>query len=108
MDVMIGSLPDRKNLEQGQIYMLRDSSSEGNVCTWQNVIDARSKNWNVLYWNTDYWEWVPYSGSGVPTAITTAEADNDGDAPRYDMSGQRVGRDYKGVVIVNGKKKVVK
>ncbi|MBR2102339.1 MAG: leucine-rich repeat domain-containing protein [Prevotella sp.] len=108
MDVMIGSLPDRKNLEQGQISMLTDFNSEGNVCTWQNVRDARSKNWNVLYWNTDYGEWVPYSGSGVPTAITTAEADNDGDAPRYNMSGQRVGHDYKGVVIVNGKKKVVK
>ena len=107
MDVMIGSLPDRKNLEQGQIYMLRDSSSEGNVCTWQNVRDARSKNWNV--WIYDWTEgWIPYSGSGVSTAITTAEADDDGDAPRYDMSGQRVGRDYKGVVIVNGKKKVVK
>ena len=107
MDVMINSLPDRKNLEQGTLYMLRDISSEGNICTWQNVRDARSKNWNVLYCNTD-WQWVPYSGSGVPTAISTTEADNDGDAPRYNMSGQRVGRDYKGVVIVNGKKKVVK
>ena len=37
-----------------------------------------------------------------------AEADVDDDAPRYNMSGQRVGNDYKGVVIVNGKKKVVR
>ena len=36
------------------------------------------------------------------------EADVDDDAPRYNMNGQRVGNDYKGVVIVNGKKKVIK
>ena len=47
-----------------------------------------------------------YEGSsiGAPTDIRTAETDMDDDAPRYNLSGQRVGRDYKGVVIVNGKK----
>ncbi len=107
MDVMIGSLPDRKDLSDGQLYMINGSYGDENDCTWQNVKDAQSKNWIVWIYN---WTegWIPYSGSGVPTAISTAEADNDDDAPRYDMSGQRVGRDYKGVVIVNGKKKVVK
>ena len=32
----------------------------------------------------------------------------DDDAPRYNLSGQRVGPDYKGVVIINGKKKLMK
>ena len=32
----------------------------------------------------------------------------DQNAPRYNMSGQRVGKDYKGIVIVNGKKVVRK
>ena len=107
MDVMIGSLPDRKDLSDGQLYMINGSYGDENDCTWQNVKDAQSKNWIVWIYN---WTegWIPYSGSGVPTAIGTTEADNDGDAPRYNMSGQRVGRDYKGVVIVNGKKKVVK
>lgn len=36
--------------------------------------------------------------------IHVAEADN----PRYDTNEQYVGNDYKGVVIVNGKKKVIK
>lgn len=107
MDVLIGSLPDRKELSQGNLYLIYEVYGDNNVCTWQNVKDAKSKNWIVLSYNWN-WEWAPYSGSGVPTTISTAETDNDGDAPRYNMSGQRVGRDYKGVVIVNGKKKVVK
>ena len=39
----------------------------------------------------------------VTTATKTAE-----DAVRYNLSGQRVGNDYKGLVIVNGKKVIVK
>lgn len=107
MDVLIGSLPDRKELSQGNLYLIYEVYGDNNVCTWQNVKDAKSKNWIVLSYNWN-WEWAPYSGSGVPTAISTAETDNDSDAQRYNMSGQRVSRDYKGVVIVNGKKKVVK
>jgi hypothetical protein len=35
-------------------------------------------------------------------AISTK--DDDTNAPRYNLSGQRVGKDYHGVVIVKGKK----
>lgn len=41
--------------------------------------------------------------------INAATADAiDNDAPRFNMQGQRVGSDYKGIVIVNGKKVRVK
>ena len=45
----------------------------------------------------------------VPTGINniTTEA-ADADAPVYNLSGQRVGKNAKGVLIKNGKKYVVK
>ena len=46
----------------------------------------------------------PYPATDTPTDIRMVETDVDEDAPRYNLSGQRVGRDYKGVVIKKGKK----
>lgn len=48
--------------------------------------------------------------SGTVTGIDgiTADDESTSDAPRYNISGQRVGKTFKGVVIQNGKKKVVK
>ncbi len=76
--------------------------NENNVLTWKNVKDANRKNWNIFLRHTDGSSTL-YTGD-VPTDISTAETDIDGNAPRYNLSGQRVGHDYKGVVIVNGKK----
>ena len=46
---------------------------------------------------------------GTPTAITTIKADSRRDDNAvYNLAGQRVGKDYKGVVIRGGKKYVVK
>ena len=107
MDVFVESLPDRNNKEPGFLLLLGVDSDEHNVCTSQNIRDANSKNWNTFI-RTDDGSFIPYSGPGGATTIRTADADVDDNAPRYNMSGQRVGRDYKGVIIVNGKKKVVK
>lgn len=51
-----------------------------------------------------------YFGTKQPTAIkgiSTTEA-TDANAPAYNVSGQRVGKGYKGIVIQNGKKRIVK
>ena len=40
------------------------------------------------------------------TAITAVKTDNQRDDAIYNLAGQRVGKDYKGVVIINGKKVV--
>ena len=100
MDVLVASMPDRKDKASGYFYVL--GYNEQNVLTNQNVNDAISNNWEV-YAIVDY-NWELYTGSSIPTTIRTADADVDDNAPRYNMSGQRVGRDYKGVVIKNGKK----
>ena len=43
-----------------------------------------------------------------PTGINAVKADEKTDAPLYNLNGQRVGDNYKGIVIKNGKKYVVK
>ena len=40
----------------------------------------------------------------TPTAIETVKTVNAGSAVRYNMAGQQVGKDYKGLVIENGRK----
>ena len=60
--------------------------------------------------------YLPYSGTldgltlgDVVDAIEKLHVDAiPADAPRYNLAGQRVGKDYKGVVIVNGKKFIQK
>lgn len=41
-------------------------------------------------------------------SIQHIDADDDADAPLYNIAGQRVGSDYKGIVVKKGKKQVVK
>jgi len=42
------------------------------------------------------------------TNISNIKADTNADSPLYNLAGQRVSKNYKGVVIKNGKKVVVK
>lgn len=44
----------------------------------------------------------------VPTGINAVQTAERKDAPAYNLAGQRVGKDYKGVVIVDGKKYIKK
>lgn len=46
-------------------------------------------------------DFIPVDGT---TAIELVDTANEVAAPAYNLQGQRVGNDYKGVVIVNGKK----
>ncbi|MFS6553974.1 hypothetical protein VPJ68_00405, partial [Parabacteroides distasonis] len=52
---------------------------------------------------------VKFDGDGT-TGISTIKSDADGDteAPAYNLQGQRVGAGYKGLVIKNGRKVIVK
>lgn len=67
----------------------------------------------VYYYNMDNMEegafnYIPYT-LVTPTAIRTVKKDerND-DAPAYNLKGQRVSPSYKGLIIKNGKKYLVK
>ena len=46
--------------------------------------------------------------AGAPTGIATVKAANANNGAIFNLAGQRVGKDFKGLVIMNGKKMVVK
>ena len=51
---------------------------------------------------------TPYIFGTDPSGISSVTKANNGSAAMYNLSGQRVGADYKGIVVKNGKKYVVK
>ena len=53
------------------------------------------------------WIFVDDSATGLSLMETMRNADNE-NAPMFNLAGQRVGKSYKGIVIVNGKKRVNK
>ena len=53
--------------------------------------------------------WVVIMGdTSITTGLNEADTQSTTDQPMYNLSGQRVGKDYKGIVIQNGKKVVIK
>ena len=50
MDRLIKSLPTRSSEENGRFYVVdrRENSTDNNICTIQQVNDAKKKNWDVL------------------------------------------------------------
>lgn len=83
------------------------------------------KDWTFSYPSSNYQLTVDSDGSTVtftynpatyevkatvtpPTGIEALTIDTDANALMYNLAGQRVNKDYKGVVIKNGKKVVVK
>ena len=85
-------------------YIKNDGDAEGK--TMENLIDAEgSKNFFVKEGaNTN-----PYEFGTDPSGIINVKEDavkNDGAI--YNLAGQRVSKDYKGIVVKNGKKYIVK
>ena len=102
MTSFINSLP---KVESAKLYMYYPSKEdEQNVCTPTDVSKAREKKWSVLYYNTSATAWEEYGGM---TAIDMLRED-EADMPSYNLGGQRVGSDYKGIILRNGKKVLVK
>ena len=104
---MVASLPDRRGLsESGELRIFYEGNqSEHNVCTTQNVHDAWMKNWESYYRNTaGLWEMYDGCEVVIPTDVHEIETAGNTDAPRYNLGGQRVGDNYKGIVIQRNKK----
>ena len=60
-------------------------------------------------WNNYFKEIVEFDINGIESVtVSNGNSSDSENAPMYNLSGQRVGKDYKGIVIRNGKKIVVK
>lgn len=49
-----------------------------------------------------------YETTGIANLNVDANDNFDDNAPMYNLAGQRVGKSYKGIVVVNGKKVLIK
>ena len=105
MDELISSLYDRKNLStKGALRgIYPNMATERNVITKKNVRDASQKGWKIYYFDN---EWALYEGSGIDITTGIAPIDNNTDdaTPLYNLSGQRVDNNYKGIVVKKNKK----
>ena len=108
MDALFNSLPNRNGKTSGSIKVFSNTSNEQNVCYTKHVNVAKSKNWDTYQYVPNSWQLYAGATLSVSTNLQAVETDIDNNAPRYNTSGQRVGNDYKGIVIVDGKKVVIK
>ena len=66
------------------------------VTYYSETLEVRNFDWSKTYTLV------------TPTAINTVKTDQRTDTPAYNLSGQRVSANHKGIIIKNGKKYVVK
>ena len=115
----------KKWLTNDEIVALRSASNSewvigaGNQNFWGNVIiDAKA---GKTYWLFQGNSQIGFQGytfapgktkeelvTGIESVKVVAAADNNVDAPIYNLAGQKVSKNYKGVVVQNGKKFVQK
>ena len=67
-----------------------------------NGLNSAPRRAPIVLPNTLSIKWIHAQGGA--TTIRNVEQDSNEDAPAYNLNGQRVGKDYKGIVVVNGKK----
>lgn len=106
MNDIVSKLPDRMSQSvSGELKVIYPaSSSEYNVITQSQVSAAMAKNWATYQYDSGSWKLYMGSEDGISTDITPIDNTIDEATPLYNLSGQRVGSNYKGVVITKDKK----
>lgn len=110
MDALIACLPVTTNGTFNATAPL--FSTEQNVLTEEQIINAWKKGWNTYYWNAMNWNtgnYVPYP-IALPTGVDNISADTTADSPFFTLDGRRINGkpNQRGLYIRNGKKVVVK
>lgn len=98
-----------------------EDGKRGNIDpTWTNVengkaIDVKEVVFTICraaeatkYEHVRYAKATVFTSEALPTGITNITAEKAQNGVRYNLAGQRVSKDFKGVVIENGKKIIVK
>ena len=97
MTKLVTSLPDRNSpsAEEGTLWVYYDETPEGNMMTTKQVKIAREKNWNVVMWDDDYEDFIPYEGE-TPDGIEISEANFPDDNFREYVGSKNIDRDENG------------
>ena len=86
-------------------WYLKDASLNDAGKTLENLIDAEGTNnfWVKIGAGTD-----PYKYGTDPSGINNVVAKSNASTAIYNLAGQRISKEYKGIVVKDGKKVVVK
>ena len=102
MDALIESLPAIADGREGTLRVIYDKD-EQNAITADQIAAAQAKGWKPMYFDS-YWK--PYDATAISATLRDKGQMMNG--ARYNLSGQRVNDSYKGIVITNGKKFIMK
>ena len=102
MGALIESLPTITEGEKGTIHAIYDKD-EQNVITDDQIAAAYAKGWTPMYFDS---YWTPFEATAISATLRDKGQMMNG--ARYNLSGQRVNDSYKGIVITNGKKFIMK
>lgn len=102
MEQLVGSLP---TVEEGVLHILSlKDNAEHNEITTEQVEVAKGKGWKVYAQTDEGWQ----DFDEVVTGIDNIKSSHPADASKYNLQGQVVGNDYKGIVIEDGRRIVVR
>lgn len=82
------------------------ASASGSKISWSGIYFSASEAGSVKVSNDDGAELALIDGGG--TSINTAKAATSTDSAIYNLAGQKVGADFKGIVVKNGQKFIQK
>ena len=93
MTKLVNSLPET---EDGTLWVYYiDDSPAGNMMTRKQVDIATGKNWNVVMWDDDYEDFIPYEGE-TPDGIEISEENFPDDNFRAYVSSVAIDQDKDG------------
>ena len=93
MTKLVNNLPET---EKGTLWVYYiDDSPAGNMMTTKQVKIAKEKNWNVVMWDDDYGNFIPYEGETLD-GIEISEANFPDDNFRAYVSSENIDRDENG------------
>ena len=99
----VDKLPTPSASNNAELVFKSSSDTEKNSMSQEQALIVMGKNWTLKRTNGNI-----YLGE-QPTGIESIETDaGNGNAPRYNLMGQPVDKNYRGVVIQNGKKTLIK
>lgn len=102
MEQLVSSLP---TVENGELRILSvNNRSERNEITTEQVETAKAKGWKVFAQTDEGWQ----DFDEVVTGIGNIKSSHPADAPKYNLKGQPVGDGFKGIVVEEGRKIVVR
>lgn len=96
--------PDMENIIEGT--GTEDELTWGDYCRHSDFATYQYSSGKIIFLNKDVNKFV--FPENDPTAIQDVETATDENAAalEYNLAGQRVGKDYKGIVVKNGKKMI--